>query len=284
MKNYDEMTTSVLKRVNENNIARKKRRTVVLRTAIPVCGALAVVGAVALAQTKSTVPTYVGYVTAGAGDEGGSTQAPSPGGNTIGATMDDKGNVSYIYENTEKSENSDNVATDNPKSDFENKRFVSAPEDLIKECLPYDDNRVVLSPEEAVKYYGVDIFAPKEFFKDCTAKADNFTLRKRDGELVYDGNFVEFIFSDSSEYILALFRKETKWIPSNVYESEDFGDTEVTFFKDGVETRAVFEVNGTQITLLYNGSDMKRLLNAIKIYSASGIDGNKTNEPVLTAD
>lgn len=288
MKNYDEMTTSVLKRVNENNIARKRRRTVVLRTAIPVCGVLAVAGAVALTQIKSPVPTDSDYVAAGGGsgyDKGGSTQVPSPGGNTIGSTIDEHGNVSYIYENTETSEpadveksdyTSDNSATDNPKSDYDNRKFFSAPEDLIMGCPSYANNRTELSPEEAVKYYGVDIFAPKEFFKDCTAKADTFTLRKRDGKLVYDGNFVEFEFAESSEYILALFRKETKWVPSNVYESEDFGDTEVIFFKDGAETRAVFEVNGTQITLLYNGTDMKRLLNAIKIYSTSGIDENKT--------
>ncbi|MGN1110056.1 MAG: hypothetical protein ACI4QY_00255 [Oscillospiraceae bacterium] len=283
MKNYEEMTTSVLKRVSENNIARKKRRTVIMRTAIPVCGALAVVGAVTLTQIKSPVPTDSDYIAAGGSgyEKGGSTQVPSPGGNTIGATIDENGNVSYIYENTE---NSDTATSDNPKSDYDTGKFYSAPEDLIRGCPSYANIRTELSPEEAVKYYGVDIFAPKEFFKDCIVKADTFTLSKRDGELVYDGNFVEFEFADSSEYILALFRKETKWVPSNVYESEDFGDTEVTFFKDGVETRAVFEVNGTQITLLYNGSDMKKLLNAIKIYSASGIDGNKTNEPVLTAD
>lgn len=294
MKNYDEMTTSVLKRVNENNIARKRRRTVVLRTAIPVCGVLAIAGAVALTQIKSPVPTDSDYVAAGGSgyEKGGSTQVPSPGGNTIGATIDEKGNVSYIYENSEtsepadveKSENSNNAATDNPKSDYDNRKFVSAPEDLIKGCPSYANNITELSPEEAVEYYGVDIFAPEEFFKNCTAKAETFTIRKRDGELVYDGNFVEFEFADSSEYILALFRKETKWVPSNVYESEDFGDTKVIFFKDGVETRAVFDVNGTQITLLYNGSDMKRLLNAIKIYSASGIDENETNEPVWTAE
>ena len=276
MKTYEEMTKSVLKRVHENEAAQKKRRTVVLRTAVPVCTAAAVVGAVTFNQFNYKIPTESGIIANGAGDNGGSTTKVS---NTIGATMDESGNISYIYENSEPAQ-TDSNSHSTASRDFE---FSSAPDDLEKvACLPMINNHEKLSPEEASKYYGIDIFAPEKLILNCTAKYDELVLQKCDDRLVYDGNFVEYEFSGNK--VLALFRKQSKWVPSKEYKTEDFAGTEVTFFKDGGEIRAVFEVGETQITLL--SSDMKNVLNAIKVF----INSNEQNEnpaanefgPVLT--
>ena len=270
------MTKSVLKRVHENEAAQKKRRTVVLRTAVPVCTAAAVVGAVTFNQFNYKIPTESGIIANGAGDNGGSTTKVS---NTIGATMDESGNIYYIYENSEIAE-SDSNSHSTASRDFE---FNSTPDDLEKVgCLPMINNHEKLSPEEASKYYGIDIFALEKYIPNCTAKYTELVLKKCDDRLVYDGNFVEYEFSDGT--VLALFRKETKWVPEKDYETEDFAGTEVTFFKDGGEIRAVFEMGETQITLL--SSDMKNVLNAIKVF----INSNEQNEnpaanefgPVLT--
>lgn len=262
MKTYEEMTKSVLKRVHENEAAQKKRRTVVLRTAVPVCTAAAVVGAVSFSQFNNKIPTDSGIIAGGAGDEGGISAS-----NTIGATMDESGNISYIYENSEIAE-SDSNSHSTASKDIE---FNSAPDDLEKVgCLPMINNHETLSPEEASKYYGIDLFAPEKLILNCTAKYDELVLQKCDDRLVYDGNFVEYEFSGAT--VLALFRKQSKWVPAKEYETEDFAGTEVTFFKDGGEIRAVFEIGETQITLL--SSDMKNVLNAIKVF----INENEQNE------
>ena len=267
------MTKSVLKRVHENEAAQKKRRTVVLRTAVPVCAAAAVVGTISFSQFNK-IPTESGIIAGGAGDEGGMTVD-----NTIGATMDESGNISYIYENSEPAQ-TDSNSHSTASRDFE---FSSAPDDLEKvACLPMINNREKLSAEEASKYYGIDIFAPEKLILNCTAKYDELVLQKCDDRLVYDGNFVEYEFSGNT--VLALFRKQSKWVPSKEYKTEDFAGTEVTFFKDGGEILAVFEINGTQITLL--SSDMKNVLNTIKVF----INESEQNEnpavnelgPVLT--
>ena len=267
MKTYEEMTRSVLKRVHEDEAAQKKRRTVVLRTAVPVCTAAAVVGTISFAQFNNKIPTESGFIAGGAGDN------IMPGGNTIGATMDESGNISYIYENSEPAESHSNSHS-TASRDIE---FNSAPDDLEKVvCLPMINNEEKLSPEEASKYYGIDILAMEKYFPTCTAKYEELVLKKNDDRLVYDGNFVEYEFSDSSDTILALFRKQSKWTPAKEYETEDFAGTEVTFFKDGGEIRAVFEVSETQITLQSN--DMKNVLTAIKVF----INENEMNaNPVV---
>lgn len=262
MKTYEEMAKSVLKRVHENEAAQKKRRTVVLRTAVPVCTAAAVVGAVSFSQFNNKIPTESGIIAGGAGDEGGISVS-----NTIGATMDESGNISYIYENSEIAE-SDSNSHSTASKDIE---FNSAPDDLEKvACLPMINYHEKLSPEEASKYYGIDLFALEKYIPNCTAKYTELALKKCDDRLVYDGNFVEYEFSGNT--VLALFRKQSKWTPTEKYETEDFAGTEVTFFKDGGEIRAVFEVGETQITLL--SSDMKNVLNAIKVF----INENEQNE------
>ena len=262
MKTYEEMTKSVLKRVHENEAAQKKRRTIVMRTAVPVCTAAAVVGAISFSQFNNKIPTDSGIIAGGAGDEGGISVS-----NTIGATMDESGNISYIYENSEIAESDSNSHSTASK----NIEFNSAPDDLEKVgCLPMINNHEKLSPEEASKYYGIDLFALEKYIPNCTAKYTELALKKCDDRLVYDGNFVEYEFSGNT--VLALFRKETKWVPERDYETEDFAGTEVTFFEDGGEIRAVFEVGETQITLL--SSDMKNVLNAIKVF----INENEQNE------
>lgn len=278
MKTYEEMTRSVLKRVHEDEAAQKKRRTVVLRTAVPVCTAAAVVGTISFAQFNNKIPTESGFIAGGAGDN------IMPGGNTIGATMDESGNISYIYENsaTDEPETSQSVNIDVGDSNSHSTasrdiEFNSAPDDLEKVvCLPMINNEEKLSPEEASKYYGIDILAMEKYFPTCTAKYEELVLKKNDDRLVYDGNFVEYEFSDSYDTILALFRKQSKWKPEKEYETEDFAGTEVTFFKDGGEIRAVFEVGETQITLQSN--DMKNVLTAIKVF----INENEMNaNPVV---
>lgn len=265
MKTYEEMTRSVLKRVHENEAAQKKRRTVVLKTAVPVCTAAAVVGAVTFNQFNNKIPTESGFIAGGAGDN------IMPGGNTIGATMDESGNISYIYENSEPAESHSNSHSTSSR-DIE---FNSAPDDLEKIAyLPMINNEEKLSPEEASKYYGIDLFAPEKYIPNCTAKYEELVLKKNDDRLVYDGNFVEYEFSGGT--VLALFRKQSKWTPAKDYETEDFAGTEVTFFKDGGEIRAVFEVGETQITLQSNS--MKNVLTAIKVF----INENEQNEnPVV---
>ena len=264
MKTYEEMTRSVLKRVHENEAAQKKRRAVVLRTAVPVCTAAAVVGAISFNQFNNKIPTESGIIANGADDNGGSTTKVS---NTIGATMDESGNISYIYENSEPAQ-TDSNSHSTASRDIE---FNSAPDDLEKvACLPFTNNYEKLSPEEASRYYGIDLFALEKYIPNCTAKYTEFDLKKCDDRVVYDGNFVEYEFSGGS--VLALFRKQSKWTPAKKYEAEDFAGTEVTFFKDGGEIRAVFEVGETQITL--QSSDMKNVLNAIKVF----VNENTENE------
>lgn len=261
------MTRSVLKRVHENEAAQKKRRTIVLRTAVPVCTAAAVVGTISFAQFNNKIPTESGFIAGGAGDNG----EVMPGGmtvsNTIGATMDEDGNISYIYENSEPAE-TDSNSHSTASRDIE---FNSSPDDLEKIAyLPMINNEEKLSPEQASKYYGIDLFAMEKYIPNCTAKYEELVLKKNDDRLVYDGNFVEYEFSGGS--VLALFRKQSKWTPAKKYEAEDFAGTEVTFFKDGGEIRAVFEVGETQITL--QSSDMKNVLNAIKVF----VNENTENE------
>lgn len=271
MKTYEEMTKSVLKRVHENEAAQKKRRTIVLRTAVPVCTAAAVVGTISFAQFNK-IPTESGFIAGGAGDN------IMPGGNTIGATMDESENISYIYENSTPDEpetsQSANIDIGNGNSHSTASRdieFNSSPDDLEKIAyLPMINNEEKLSPEQASKYYGIDLFAPEKYIPNCTAKYEELVLKKNDDRLVYDGNFVEYEFSGGS--VLALFRKQSKWTPAKKYEAEDFAGTEVTFFKDGGEIRAVFEVGETQITL--QSSDMKNVLNAIKVF----VNENTENE------
>lgn len=258
------MTRSVLKRVHENEAAQKKRRAVVLRTAVPVCTAAAVVGAISFNQFNNKIPTESGIIANGADDNGGSTTKVS---NTIGATMDESGNISYIYENSEPAQ-TDSNSHSTASRDIE---FNSSPDDLEKVAyLLMINNEEKLSPEEASKYYGIDLFAPEKYIPNCTAKYEELVLKKNDDRLVYDGNFVEYKFSGGS--VLALFRKQSKWTPAKKYETEDFAGTEVTFFKDGGEIRAVFEVGETQITL--QSSDMKNVLNAIKVF----VNENTENE------
>ena len=268
MKTYEEMTRSVLKRVHENEAAQKKRRTVVLRTTVPVCTAAAVVGAVTFNQFNNKIPVESGIIAGGAGDGDGSTTKVS---NTIGATMDESGNISYIYENSEPAE-TDSNSHSTASRDIE---FNSAPDDLEKiGNLPAINKEEKLTPEEASKYYGIDLFAPEKLILNCTAKYDELVLQKCDDRLVYDGNFVEYEFSGDT--VLALFRKQSKWAPAKEYETEDFAGTEVTFFRDGGEIRAVFEVGETQITLQSN--NMKNVLTAIKVF----INENEQNEnPVV---
>lgn len=268
MKTYEEMTRSVLKRVHANEAAQKKRRTIVLRTAVPVCTAAAVVGTISFAQFNK-IPTESGFIAGGAGDEDGSTTKVS---NTIGATMDESGNISYIYENStpDEPETSQSVNIDIGVGDSNSHstasrdiEFNSSPDDLEKIAyLPMINNEEKLSPEQASRYYGIDLLAPEKYIPTCTAKYEEFDLKKCDDRLVYDGNFVEYEFSGGS--VLALFRKQSKWTPAKKYETEDFAGTEVTFFKDGGEIRAVFEVGETQITLQSN--DMKNVLTAIKVF------------------
>lgn len=282
MKTYEEMTKSVLKRVHENTAAQKKRRTVVLRTAVPVCTAAAVVGTISFAQFNNKIPTESGFIAGGAGDRDGSTTKVS---NTIGATMDENGNISYIYENSasDEPETSQSVNIDIGDSNSHSTAnrdidYNSAPDDLEKiGNLPAINNEEKLSPEEASKYYGIDLFAMEKYIPNCTAKYEELVLQKCDDRLVYDGNFVEYEFSGNT--VLALFRKQSKWTPAKKYETEDFVGTEVTFFKDGGEIRAVFEVGDTQITL--QSSDMKNVLNAIKVF----INENTENEnPAVNPD
>ena len=230
MKTYEEMTKSVLKRVHENEAAQKKRRTVVLRTAVPVCTAAAVVGAISFNQFNK-IPTESGFIAGGAGDEGELTA--SRGGSTIGATMDESGNISYIYENSEPAEvdepdyTSDNTNVYNIP-DLEFKMFAPAPEDLAKiGDLSEVNNIEKLSPEEAMQYYGVDIFAPEKCIQNCTTKFKGFALEKYNDDMIYDGNFVEYKISGDT--VLALFRKQSKWVPSKEYKTEDFAGTEVMF-------------------------------------------------------
>ena len=280
MKTYEEMTRSVLKRVHEDEAAQKKRRTIILRTAVPVCTAAAVVGAVTFNQFNNKIPTESGFVAGGAGDGSGVLPGGMTVSNTIGATIDESGNISYIYENSEPAE-TDSNSHSTASRDIE---FNSAPDDLEKVvCLPMINNEEKLSPEEASKYYGIDILAMEKYFPTCTAKYEELVLKKNDDRLVYDGNFVEYEFSGGS--VLALFRKQSKWTPAKKYETEDFAGTEVTFFKDGGEIRAVFEVGETQITLL--SSDVKNVLNAIKVFineneENSNPVGNELDGPVLT--
>ena len=280
MKTYEEMTRSVLKRVHENETAQKKRRTVVLRTAVPVCTAAAVVGAVTFNQFNNKIPTESGFIAGGAGDESGVLPGGMTVSNTIGATMDESGNISYIYENSEPAESHSNSHSTLSR-DIE---FNSAPDDLEKiGNLPAINNEEKLSPEEASKYYGIDIFALEKYIPNCTAKYTELTLQKCNDNLIYDGNFVEYEFSGGS--VLALFRKQSKWTPAKDYETEDFAGTEVTFFRDGGEIRAVFEVGETQITLL--SSDMKNVLTAIKVFINESEQNenpvvNELDGPVLT--
>lgn len=138
-----------------------------------------------------------------------------------------------------------------------------------------------LSPEEAKNYYGINIFTLEDYFDGKNEYGElSIKKEKKDGKTVDDGNFVDFYFADSSEYVLALFRKETKWVPEKEYEKEYLADIEITFFKDDHEIKAIFEVNGTQITLLYNGSDMRKLFNVIKVFSASELSENSDDDTI----
>lgn len=271
MKTCEEMTKSVLKRVHENNTAQKKRREVVLRTAIPVCGAFAIAGTFALAKftAKTPVSGSNSAIIAGSGDMTDSEIAEE--------ITSDSSNFAAST-STSSNESSNRSSID----------YSKTPEKLDgKLNLPFINNHEKLTAEEAKEYYNIDIFALEKLFPDLKRSYFDFCLRKIDDRLVYDGSSIEYENPEKTELLLVLFRKETKWQPAESYEPYDFAGVDVYFFKDSAEspqTRAVFEVNGTQITLLYSGANEKMLFNAIKVFvneKDANPDGNAAEEPVL---
>lgn len=279
MKTYEEMTSSVLKKIHEQDTRQKKRRTMILRTAVPVCGAFAVTGALVLTQLKQ--PALTGdseYVAGGLGGEfGGDLGGSLPENTNSDAAIG-------IWESESSASSSYPGTPSSSRPVWESVNYNPAPENLNispsrKLSDGYDFEK--LSPEEAKIYYGINIFALEDAFPKCKSEYNELSIRKKDGKTVEDGNFVDFHFSDSSESVLALFRKETKWVPDKEYEKEYLADIEITFFKDDHEIKAIFEVNGTQITLLYNGTDMRKLFNVIKVFSASELREN-SGDPIIT--
>ena len=274
MKTYEEMTSSVLKKIHEQDNRQKKRRAMIFRTAVPVCGAFAVTGALVLTQLKQPdlTSTNDSEYAAGLGSEFGGDLGGSLPENTS------SGSAFAVWE----SESSSYPGTSSVfRPVWENINYNSSPENPTPGCKLADGyDFEELTPEEAKKYYGINIFTLEDYF-DGKNEYNELSIQKKDGKTVEDGNFVDFRFSDSSEYVLALFRKETKWVPDKEYETENFLDMEITFFKDDHEIKAIFEVNGTQITLLYNGTDMKKLFNVIKVFSASELSEN-SDDPILT--
>lgn len=272
MKTCEEMTKSVLKRVHENNTAQKKRREVVLRTAIPVCGAFAIAGTVAFAKFTAKTPVS------------GSNSAIVAGG-------EDMTDSELAEEITSDSSNfaTSTSTSPNESSNHSSIDYSKTPDELNSKlrALPFINNDEKLTAEEAKEYYNIDVFALEKLLHDYNRSYFDFCLRKNDDRLVYDGSSIEYENPEKTELLLVLFRKETKWQPAESYEPYDFAGVDVYFFKDSAEspeTRAVFEVNGTQITLLYSGANEKMLLNAIKVFvneKDANPNGNAAEEPVL---
>lgn len=255
MKTNEEMTRNVLNRVHEYDNKQKKRRSAVLKTAVPVCGAFAIAGAAALANFAAKPPV--------SGDN--SAIIAGSGSLTESGASEQSDNVTMESERSSTSTSTNNPAKPNPIE------YSKTPDGLdnAKLNLPLINHEEQLSPEEAAKYYNIDIFALDKKFDGLERLDGEFTIRKNEDRTVDDGNFVEYQNSEGSELLCALFRKKLKWQPAADYTPYDFAGTDVYFFKDSAEspeTRAVFEVNGTQITLLYSGSNEKTLYNAIKIF------------------
>lgn len=251
------MTRSVLNRVHEYNCAQKKRRAAVLKTAVPVCGAFAIAGAAALANFAAKPPV--------SGDNSAIIAGGSESLTESGALSEQTNTSRTESERSATSTSTDNPAKPNPIE------YSKTPDGLdnAKLNLPLINHEEQLSPEEAAKYYNIDIFALDKKFDGLERLDGEFTIRKNEDRTVDDGNFVEYQNSEGSELLCALFRKKLKWQPAADYTPYDFAGTDVYFFKDSAEsseTRAVFEVNGTQITLLYSGPNEKTLYNAIKIF------------------
>lgn len=248
MKTNEEMTRSVLNRVHEYDYKQKKRRAAVLRTAVPVCGAFAIAGAAALANFAAKPPVSDNSAIVDASGASEQTSASRP----------------------ESSQSASSTSTENPANP-NTIEYSQTPDELdnAKINLPLINSEEKLSPEEAAKYYSVDVFALDNRFDGLERLDGEFTIRKNEDRTVDDGNFVEYQNPENSELLLALFRKKLKWQPAAAYTPYDFAGTDVYFFKDSAEspeTRAVFEVNGTQITLLYSGPNEKTLYNAIKLF------------------
>lgn len=271
MRTNEEMTRSVLNRVHEYNCAQKKRRAAVLKTAVPVCGAFAIAGAAALANFAAKPPV----------SDNSAIIAGSESLTESGA-CGQSDNVTMESERSATSTSTDNFTKPNPIE------YSKTPDGLdnAKLNLPFINHEEKLSPEEAAKYYNIDIFALDNRFDGLERLDGEFTIRKNEDRTVDDGNFVEYRNSESSELLCALFRKEMKWQPAADYTPYDFAGTDVYFFKDSAEspeTRAVFEVNGTQITLLYSGPNEKTLYNAIKIFvNEEGAEQISDTAPIIT--
>lgn len=272
MKTNEEMTRNVLNRVHEYDNKQKKRRAAVLKTAVPVCGAFAIAGAAALANFAAKPPV--------SGDN--SAIIAGSGSLTESGASEQSDNVTMESERSSTSTSTNNPAKPNPIE------YSKTPDGLdnAKLNLPLINHEEQLSPEEAAKYYNIDIFALDKKFDGLERLDGEFTIRKNEDRTVDDGNFVEYQNSEGSELLLALFRKKLKWQPAANYTPYDFAGTDVYFFKDSAEsseTRAVFEVNGTQITLLYSGPNEKTLYNAIKIFvNEKGSEQISDTAPIIT--
>lgn len=273
MRTNEEMTRSVLNRVHEYDYKQKKRRAAVLRTAVPVCGAFAIAGAAALANFAAKPPVS------------GDNSAIIAGGESLteSGALSEQTNIDRTEsERSETSTSTDNFTKPNPIE------YSKTPDGLdnAKTNLPFINSEEKLSPEEAAKYYNIDIFALDKKFDGLERLDGEFTIRKNEDRTVDDGNFVEYRNSESSELLCALFRKKLKWQPAADYTPYDFAGTDVYFFKDSAEspeTRAVFEVNGTQITLLYSGPNEKTLYNAIKVFvNEKGAEQISDTAPIIT--
>lgn len=266
------MTRNVLNRVHEYDNKQKKRRAAVLKTAVPVCGAFAIAGAAALANFAAKPPV--------SGDN--SAIIAGSGSLTESGASEQSDNVTMESERSSTSTSTNNPAKPNPIE------YSKTPDGLdnAKLNLPLINHEEQLSPEEAAKYYNIDIFALDKKFDGLERLDGEFTIRKNEDRTVDDGNFVEYQNSEGSELLLALFRKKLKWQPAANYTPYDFAGTDVYFFKDSAEsseTRAVFEVNGTQITLLYSGPNEKTLYNAIKIFvNEKGSEQISDTAPIIT--
>lgn len=271
MKTNEEMTRNVLNRVHEYDNKQKKRRSAVLKTAVPVCGAFAIAGAAALANFAAKPPV----------SDNSAIIAGSESLTGSGAS-EQSNNVTMESERSSTSTSTNNPAKPNPIE------YSKTPNELdnAKLNLPLINHEEKLSPEEAAKYYSVDVFALDRKFDGLERLDGEFTIRKNEDRTVDDGNFVEYRNSEGSELLLALFRKKLKWQPAADYTPYDFAGTDVYFFKDSAEspeTRAVFEVNGTQITLLYSGPNEKTLYNAIKIFvNSEGSEQFSDTAPIIT--
>ena len=266
------MTRSVLNRVHEYDNKQKKRRSAVLKTAVPVCGAFAIAGAAALANFAAKPPV--------SGEN--SAIIAGSGSLTESGASEQSDNVTMESERSSTSTSTNNPAKPNPIE------YSKTPDGLdnAKLNLPLINHEEKLSPEEAAKYYNIDIFALDKKFDGLERLDGEFTIWKNEDRTVDDGNLVEYRNSESSELLLALFRKKLKWQPAANYTPYDFAGTDVYFFKDSAEsseTRAVFEVNGTQITLLYSGPNEKTLYNAIKVFvNEEGAEQISDTAPIIT--